>query len=307
MEIRVKFFRQLMHAALLGLLFFASGAVSWAIMVRGGAGFTASGTGGSIGAVVAYQTPSQRTSTYSGGLVIAETFYNAGPRATVAVPGDDGRTFKYKRLALEREEHTAGVWAGWEVKLLQDGRGRLGSIRVDSPTGGYRVFNCFYAGYSRVNGLNGGIVAAYTRGNLGQVTRLERKSPAAADARVTTTWGYQPDGGTNAGLLAGVQNTVLGGQTYSYSFTDFDKRRYKNRGAIPGVSWTGLTYDAADQLTGGQVQPGRTLAYRYNARGNRESQGPVSAPEVVLTPNGLDQITARNLNSRCRTEGRKNS
>ena len=61
-----------------------------------------------------------------------------------------------------------------------------------------------------------------------------------------------------------------------------------------GVARQQIAYTAYEQLAGCELSNGRGVAYVWNDRGNRTSQG----AEVVQTANGLDQVTARTLTSR---------
>ena len=75
-------------------------------------------------------------------------------------------------------------------------------------------------------------------------------------------------------MLNGVSNTNnAGNDSFVYTYENYDeRRRHTNRHASREVSWTNIGYNDS-QLASVAITPGRNLAYGYNSRGIRTSQG----------------------------------
>jgi RHS repeat-associated protein len=247
------------------------------------AGETISGSGGSATTAVT-QTPTLESTTYADGTTLATQFYNVGLPSAQSGP-NDGRSFSYQNLQLQTETHTAGPWLGWAVGRQQDTQGRLGTITISQNGTVQRSFTYAYDGNSRLSGVstNDGVAwATYARNGLGQVNGINR-------GEINSTIIY--DG--TSGLLSSVGQANAGGTSFNYTYGQYDpQRRMVTRTASPGVSWNSMTYDSQNELTGANLSTGQAVAYSYNSRGNRVSQGPGG---VAQTPNGLDQITGRRI------------
>ena len=98
------------------------------------------------------------------------------PFTQATTPGD-ARTFKYQRLGLTEETHTAGLWTGWTVLFVPDLKGRVGVVKIVGPNNTpAKEFTLGYDGASRLSGsstdeLPASYGARDGRGNLTTLTR----------------------------------------------------------------------------------------------------------------------------------------
>jgi RHS repeat-associated protein len=233
---------------------------------------------GGTSATITYPTPQDRVTNYGGGLAMSEHFYNVGLRASVTAPGD-ARTFTYYHLEPRRETHVDGTLNGWSVEWLPDAQDRPATLRV-SKGGVTRDFSVLYDANGRIwQSTSAQMTGTYTPNAMGEVETLQR------GALLTTTWSYDA-----LGRFAGVTNS---GTNFNYTYPDRDARgRIIKRLAATGIGWSGLQYDARDQLLHALPSVGAAMDYRYDARGNRTSQPAVATQAQA---NGLDQIGAQTL------------
>ena len=214
----------------------------------------------------------------------------ARPFTQASTPGDV-RTFKYQRLGLTEETHSAGLWTGWTVLFVPDLKGRVGVVKIVGPNN--TPAKEFKLGYDEASRLSGSttpeLPASYgardARGNLTTLTR----------GGLVTEWGYH-EAEDKVGLLSGVSNkNNLGNDSFAYTYPSYNQQRQiVHRHATRGVSWAGLIYDGSQELASAVMTPGRRLDYGYNTRGTRTGQG----AEAALAVNLLDQVTRRTLQNR---------
>ena len=89
---------------------------------------------------------------------------------TQATQRGDARTFKYQRLGLTEETHTAGLWTGWTVLFVPDLKGRVGVVKIVGPNNTpAKEFTLGYDGASRLSGSSTPELPAMGRAMPGEI------------------------------------------------------------------------------------------------------------------------------------------
>jgi len=229
------------------------------------------------------QTPTSTTVTSPDGTVITENRYLSGPRSEIIGPMDH-RTFTHEKMQPATETYSGEIWHGWSLNWTLDGKDRPSTLTISDGQGLLRTFTYGYDAFSRLNlSQSGAVTGTLSRDGAGRPASMTRTGGA------TSLWTF--DAGT--GWMSGYSDTAgATGQTFGY--VRDGQGRISNRTGTNAVDWSALNYDGT---TGGLTHAsvsGRSFAYGYDSRGNRDTEGALATNGL----NALNQINNRNLTSR---------